>query len=212
MNVEGVVCVCSRGLMMSRTAESVDRNKENMAGLWVTEYTHDDPIPDAQNNVTDKALARNPQWIWYVEEDIVPPFKALNKMVKFSMNENIPVVSAWYGLDGGLHTYEKANDGTLLFSGLGCLLVNVDVFRQLEKPYFSTDTTWTADLHNAKLIRCHDRGLSINYGKQDIHFWGTLFEHGIKSALINIECMHLAVAKYGEPNNNNGVHTMRRKG
>ena len=212
MSIEGIVCVCSRGLMMSRTAESIDRNKENMSGLWVTEYTHEDPIPDAQNNVTEKALARKPEWIWYVEEDVVPPFKALNKMVRHSIAENIPVISAWYGLDGGLKTYEKSNDGTLLFSGLGCLLVKAEVFTQLEKPYFRTDSTWTADLHEGKLIRSHDRGESINYGKQDIHFWGTLFENEIKSALLNIECLHLAVAKYGEPNDNNGVHLMRRKG
>lgn len=210
--IEGVVCVCSRGLMMSRTAESIDRNKETIYGFWMTEYTHDLPIPDAQNQVTEQALKHNPEYIWYVEEDVVPPFNALKKMVEYSITEDCPVVSAWYRLNGGLKSFEIADNGTLLFSGLGCLLVKTSALRQLEKPYFRTDTVWTPDYHEGKLIRSNDREGAINYGKQDIHFFGTLHEAGIVPRFIDIECLHLIVKKYGEPRSNNGSHVIVPKG
>jgi len=201
-------------MMMSRTSESIDRNKENMFGYWITEYTHEDEIPDAQNNVTATALAHKPEWIWFVEEDVVPPIDALVKMVEYAVNNGLPVVTAWYGLDGGLKSYELANDGTLLFAGLGCLLIRADVFEQFDRPIFRTDTVWTAKIHEAKMVRQADPvgDSEVKYGKQDIHFFGVLCEKQIACALVDIECLHLGVKKWGAQGDNRGVHQLRLKG
>ncbi len=212
MITEGVVCVCSRGMMMSRTAESIDRNKEYMFGYWLTEYTHDDEIPVAQNNVTRQALVHSPEFIWYVEEDVVPPCNALSKMVEYAVDYDIPVVTAWYKLDGGLKSYEVANDDTLLFAGLGCLLVRATMYDQLELPYFRTDTVWTAKVHEGIMERQMDRASERGYGKQDIHFFGVLSEKKIKCALVDIECVHLGIKKWGAQGDNRGVHRLRIKG
>lgn len=204
--------MCSRGMMMSRTAESIDINKENMLGYWLTEYTHDKEIPEAQNAVVDQALKHGPEFIWFVEEDVVPPITALVKMVEYSVNNRVPVVTAWYKLDGGFKSYELSYDNsTLLFAGQGCLLVQARVFEQLKRPFFRSDTIWSPRYHENKLVREHDAPSEVTYGKQDIHFFGTLQEAGVGCALVEIECLHLGVDKWGAQGNNRGVHKLRLK-
>ena len=55
MDAHGVVCICSRGLVFSRTIEATDKNMRRAEGQWVREFTHCESIPEAQNIIVEQA-------------------------------------------------------------------------------------------------------------------------------------------------------------
>ena len=89
--IQGVVCLCSRGLVHSRTIKSLWRE---LPAEWELLTTDDLPIPDAQTTITEQALSLDPQFLWYVEEDMGLPEGILAAM----MSAGEPVVPANYPL------------------------------------------------------------------------------------------------------------------
>src|SRR5581483_9615394 len=102
--VTGAVCICSRGLIHSRTLESIEQNLRPARArgeVWLTEYTHDKPIPEAQNAVVEQALIWDPEWILFVEEDNMLPIGMLRQMRDIADTQHTPVVLADYKLPDG---------------------------------------------------------------------------------------------------------------
>lgn len=71
--MELAVALPTRGLIHSRTIEAVIQAIEHRG---IREYTlvltHDLPIPDSHETVCKQALATGAEFIWLVEEDVVP--------------------------------------------------------------------------------------------------------------------------------------------
>lgn len=199
-SVFGVVCICSRGLIHSRTVEAVDKNMNNASDIWVREFTHNQPIPDAQNSIVEKARAHKPEWLWFVEEDMEPTEDTLSTLLE--QTDNCRVVSAKYKLRGGTWAHFPSS-GPLVFTGLGCLLVHLSVFDQIGFPYFRTDRQYSFSLKKA--------GENVaRYGGQDIYFFAQLKKHGIKPKLIDLMCGHLTINKFGDLTNNIGFHSVEK--
>ena len=200
MSIQGVCCICSRGLVFSRTIEATDQNMHSVVGNWNREFTHDKPIPDAQNEIVEKARKHDPRWLWFVEEDIVPPRNALRDMLK--LGNSYDVVATRYRLEGGTWCNVKVN-GKTQFTGLGCTLIKLSVFDEIGMPYFSSHNLYDDSLKQVG----YD---SSNYGQQDVFFFAQLKEHGIQFHLINdVVPYHLRVEKYGDIRNNVGFHKIR---
>lgn len=194
-----VACICSRGLVHSRTVEAVHSNLYDCCSEgdeWDVVFTHGEPIPDAQNRVVKLALLQHPRYLWFVEEDIVPPDGCLEEMLKLESR----VVSAKYRLKGGSWAHRMV-DGEVLFCGLGCLLLGSSVFQILDYPWFRSDVSYDQFLQNST-------GEPRRFGGQDIYFFAQLKRAGIKANVIDVECDHLYVSKFGEPGQNVGFHSI----
>jgi hypothetical protein len=164
---------------------------------WLPCFEHDKAIPDAQNLITEKALASKAEWLWYLEEDVIPPSDALRVMLPEAR-----VISAKYRNRGGTWAYSLDRNGRLQYAGMGCLLVHRSVFSALKHPYF--DVIWEWTWNDDETVTA--RNMAAGYGRQDVHFFAQLWKAGIEARLANIICGHASVIKYGEPKTNNGCH------
>ena len=165
-------------------------------------WTHNLPIPEAQNAIVEKARRYQPEWLWFVEEDIQPGDGVLIKLLDFG--SKFDVVSARYQLKGG--TWCKGGtDTSPVFAGLGCLLVRMSVFDRIRLPYFRSDLSFDPSLNSSSLRPSQERV----YGGQDIYFYARLKRLGIKFFYAPIECAHLEVVRCGNPKSNFGFHDIR---
>ncbi|MGH9338845.1 MAG: hypothetical protein ACRD1R_04470 [Acidobacteriota bacterium] len=199
----GIVCICSRGLIHSRTVESVLQNLPTVGWCW--EFTHDLPIPEAQNQVVKLALEHSPEWLWFVEEDMVIPPGTLAKM----LDHGTPVVVSdyrfpWTNRETGepARAVQYALDGTVLWAGLGCLLAHKSVLEKTEKPWFQCKNMHWSEKDQDWAIH----GDTPRYGRQDVWFFKQLRNSGIPVGVISERCGHLRLTHWGEPRNNRGVH------
>ncbi len=197
MIISGVCCICSRGLVFSKTVEATDINMASVDGMWIREFTHDKPIPDAQNEVVEKARKHNPEWLWFVEEDIQPPNNALVEMLEWGRHYD--VVTTRYRLKGGSQCGADSM-GEVKFTGIGCTLIKASVFDKIGKPYFFSGNVYDTDLKKVGV----DPAL---YGQQDVYFFARLKEMEIPfHTITNFTPDHLRVAEYGDIRNNVGYH------
>jgi len=173
-------------------------NIKNAQVDFIPCFEHDKPIPDAQNAITEKALAAKADWLWFLEEDVIPPENALRLMLP-----EAKVISAKYRNRGGTWAYSLDPNGRLEFAGMGCLLVHSSVFAKLEPPVFDTTREWQWNHDGTVENRRLQHGA---YGRQDIHFFGRLWQEGIEARLANVVCGHARVVKHGEPHTNKGCH------
>lgn len=205
-NVEGAVCLCTRGLLHSRTAEAIESNLDEVGrDRWTILMTHDEPIPDAQNVVVERALEGPAKWLWFVEEDIVPPAGCLKRMVDRAMADDAMAVAARYRLDGGQWAHRLSRDHRLVFAGLGCTLFRRDVFEQLDRPWFRTDRCYCVN----NLLNVEESREDVTYGGHDIHLFVQMLKRGWKSVLADDECLHLRVVEFGKSRSNVGWHKVR---
>lgn len=196
---EGIVCICSRGLLHSRMMESVDREIASMDNptSWKRVYSHDLPIPDAQNEVTDRALKFEGEHLWFVEEDIVVPRGTLRALI----DVDVHIAIATYKLPGGLMSHHAFRDtGELVYGGLGCTLIHRSTFDVIEEPYWRSDIGYTMQGDASRY--------EWPYGGQDVQFFMRARDKGLKRQFIGIECDHLFVKEYGQPKTNNGCHVI----
>ena len=73
-------CTPSRGLVHSRTEQTADMARqwaEHKGHEWANYWTHDLPIPDCFNVITQRAHAWGADLIWILEEDIALEFPTL---------------------------------------------------------------------------------------------------------------------------------------
>jgi hypothetical protein len=202
----GVVVICSRGLIHSRTIESVEKNihvvEDMKKQTWISVFTHERPIPDAQNWAISKALTYGPKWIWMVEEDIEVPFGHLDSMQDYMVKKKAFAVASSYSLKGGLKAHQVI-DGEVVFVGLGCVLFDTWVFTQIKNPWFQTET-YSINRDVVKKLR--ERAV---YGGHDVNFWMKMKEHDLSWCLHPYEVTHLELVKHGADRVNHGYHTIR---
>jgi len=201
-----IVCIASRGLVHSRTIESVLRNVRSleMPELfeWEIVFTNDLPIPDAQNDLVRQALRKKADALWFVEEDMLIPDGTLKKMFK----SNAPVVAVDYPVGPKNYSTICKIDGKIEWCALGCTLLDKKVFRMIEDPWFETNKTIKIiDPLKMKYIIDHDT--PSKYGGQDVMFGIKLKARGIEIQEVEgVVAGHIKMIKKGARESNNGVH------
>jgi len=192
--VIGVV-LPSRGAILSETVESLLENiKDIPSRVYIS---HNLPIPDSFNQLTDKALADEPTHLFFMNDDVV-----LGKnMLKNMLQENKPVVVGHCRINDGYDGFYEQN-GEITMCGTACLLVRADVFKKLDKPYFRTDimydfNTWT-----------ETQPPKNPWGGEDAYFCKQLRDAGYKIELVPDRARHLNLKALGNKKSNNGCHTI----
>jgi hypothetical protein len=157
-------------------------------------FTHDSPLPDCRNELVARALAMGATKIWFVDDDIVPRVGWLNSAIAL----NQPVVAADYYMQTG--TKAAGEQGDFKYAGFGCILINAEVFEQLEKPYFRTDIALIEQ--NGKY---EWKKVKRDWGGEDVYFCKLLHDKGIPLTMLE-DVKHLRTRNWGGKYLNNGTH------
>jgi len=194
------VVLPTRGLVFTEVEEALERER---VGHDVKIFrSHNLRIPDGHNELTKQALLDNPDYLWYIEEDTVPPTGALAHLL--ATDADISCID--YGVSGwGCVT--ATSEGKILWCGLGCTLVKAKVFENWEAPWFRTDKTlrlndWTWQELPKDYIE------NKNYGGLDIWFCCEARRRGFTIGQVEGECDHLRLENIGQVGVNGGLHTI----
>lgn len=180
--------------------ENVRDNYENIRCY----YSHNLPIPDCFNSLTQQALAdEKVSYIWYIEEDTVPPNKALDELL--AVDADIAAID--YGFNSGWNTIVRsAVNNEILFTGFGCTLIKRRVFEKMEYPYFNANKAF-----NLSNKSWYDVDPYKVYGMYDINFGYKARELGFTFAQAEGECRHLQLLELGQKEINKGCHLIGEK-
>jgi hypothetical protein len=201
-----IACTPSRGLVHSRTVESIMQNISACHSIewagWM--LTHDLPIPDCFEQVTEKALAKGADALWFVEEDMQPEPQTLSKMVKALRNgadiatvqySFKPVQYDWIG-----EAMTTDANGKVTWCGMGCILINRRVFDEVPRPWFCT--------YN-RLVRADGtvtwQGGESVYGC-DVMFTFVCYSMGFEFAIVDAKVNHLRIIEQGKAGQNERYH------
>lgn len=195
------VVLPSRGLIFSRTIESILRNTVDHPG-WQLYMSHDLPIPDCFNEPLWRALDDGCSYIWFVEEDMLIPDGLLNKMFL----RHTDVVSVDYAdKKTGRPFLHKNNKGEVIYTGVGCMLVKRDVIKRMQEPVFR-ESLFEQQPDGNLIERTFNRDRKI-YGTQDVYFCSKIRELGYKIEIVeNAGVGHLKLVETGKPSINQGQH------
>lgn len=118
------------------------------------------PVEKAREHLVEEALRVKAKYIWFIDDDTIPPPNALRRLVY--VLENYPDIKAVGGVyvtkseptqpvvfrGSGLGSFWHWKYGDIFevtSMGAGCLLINTDVFQHLKKPYFAFTETESYD-------------------------------------------------------------------
>jgi hypothetical protein len=227
------VVVATRGLIYTRTMQCIFDGMAELSKLGVASKlitTHDLPIPDAQNYLTETALQDHAvQKLFFIEED---NFVFPDTFVAIATNDN-PIVTVTYndknGSPHGIVHYDGS--GQVLWAGLGATLIRREVFEKLGKPYFTIDdryqvfktrqkdgafitsykkidnrTIWNEETKQVEEVKD-----PYAYGGQDINFYIKAREAGFNVTILREhKAHHFDLVSLGEKHTNNGCHQIRQ--
>ena len=173
---------------------------------WRNFWTHDLPIPDCFNVVTQRAHAWGADVIWILEEDIGLEFPTLAlQMMLAAINGGSDVAVIDYVMDApgnGQLSWgiERDGAGRIGWARTGCILFKRECLDALPRPWFTTfgrlfkadGTIWQSDAPSL-------------YGV-DVEFTHCLVQLGFKFQEVQAQCDHLRVLEQGQPGTNDGWH------
>jgi len=145
-------------------------------------------VPDARNFIVDKAIKEEFDYIFFVDDDVLIPRNALVQLIHhktdivggFYYRKYFPLESCGMHIDGENRPVpiEDFKIGDVIHNTLvlpsGCTLINVDLFKKMEAPWYRTCTinnkpTITEDTYLCQRIRDLDMDIITDLGVQCIH-------------------------------------------
>ena len=194
------VCIPSRGLVHTRTIESLVKNFDDVDVGWKLFFTHDLPIPDAHNAVMQKGMDWGADYIWMIEEDIIVPSGSLKKMLETGE----PVYFINYPVGDRQSSCMMRYKDRVVWTGTGCLLMKREVLEKIPQPWMENKTVAFSGSNKFNYVI---NKLEVEYGGQDVHFG-----HKIRSAGFEIKVLdgvvagHIRIEKMGGKHSNSDYH------
>ena len=175
------VLIPSRGLIHSRTMESIGRNLKGFS--YETFYSHNRGIPEAFNFLAKEGLRDSKvTHLLFVEEDVVVPDEALKKALALEKE----VVYIDYPVGEKNYSCVRKIGDQVLWGGMGCTLTERAVFGKVKEPWFYTEKSLDLDLNVVDT--------PYKYGGHDIWFGLKCGDAGIgKAVLEGVTCTHLRI-------------------
>lgn len=199
------VIVPSRGLIFSETAAELLQNLQGYD--YDIFFAHGLPIPLCFERPLKQALSGDYTHIWFIEDDMILPESTLEAMLIADQD----VVAMDYPVSKeGQGAVFKNEEGEVIFTGTGCLLVKREVFDILNSPYFRIDIRWNAINYGDsvrmtanKINNPHFEG----YGLHDTNFGIKLKEIGFKTFIAGTIGQRKLIS-LGKAGSNEGAHNI----
>lgn len=175
-------------------------------------FTHCLPIPLCHEAVCARALEYGTEFVWLVEEDVVPPPSALVVMLEaIDGGADGAFIDYPIGSPGSTCNCAQTVGGRVVWCGTGCLLLRRSVLEQLPRPWFANrqEVQVRIDAHTGAVKEIREYGSAYEYGGQDIGFTLAMWQAGMTVAYVQPEqafCEHLRVKATGPEQKNNGAH------
>jgi hypothetical protein len=200
----------SRGLVHSRTIEAVMSNVEDARRVFLGWFlSHDKPIPDCDEAVAEVGLATGADFLWFVEEDVIPPPGSLAASIM--LMDRFDVVAVDYPVGAAQDAWGclvRDRSGEILWCGLGATLVKREVFERLPRPWFSTKDVYVKS-GTDWLPRPRTDQPERRYGGQDIAFCMELRQAGFRIGQVKgMTAEHARLESLGAQGTNHGCHTI----
>lgn len=112
------------------------------------------PVDEARNRIVEHALEHRAKYLWFLDDDVAPPFWAARHLlfVLEQSDDDVMVAGGIYCVrsnptepivyrgNGQGAFWKWRKDEVFECSGLGtgCMMIKTEVFQHLEKPYFCT--------------------------------------------------------------------------
>lgn len=193
----------TRGLVFTDAVVTAIRQLMESGLSWDFAMPSTLGIPDCFNYPISHMISRDEaiSHFWLVEEDVVSPCNALQKLI--SLDTDVGVID--YPLRTGWGCCAFLNE-KILWAGTGCTLVRREVFEKIGYPYFEPMTYWIKDGY---IYEKHPE-IKNTYGGHDIHFGLQCRELGFNIKEVKGQtCEHLELITRGKPGENQGVHTIK---
>lgn len=203
------IIIASRGLVFSKTMESVVANILDNVSHKITfklYMAHNLPIPQCFNQPLEQALADKPDLVWFVEEDMVIGKGALAEMLGLIYNGYKIVTGEYVDRRTNKNLTVKNEVGEVLFCGMGCLLVQANLFTLLTEPYIRQGCFKRIDTPNGSQYELVEGKTTTWYGTQDVYLTHQLKKVGGNIGVIKTPIGHLELISKGEDLKNNGLH------
>ncbi len=182
-NTDGILCPKSR--IVSGIAVGIASSGRNCPVEWAIalatqsypvntgiSWIHvvGDSIDNARERIVEEALKVNSRYIWFIDDDTVPPIDAARKLMYvldqeeakgsdvmvcggvYCVKQDPPQPLVFMSPNAGPHWKWRAGDVFECWGlGTGCMMIRAEIFKHLEKPWFKTTSevgfTETDDLY-----------------------------------------------------------------
>lgn len=205
-----IICTPSRGLIHSRTVETtlaaLDAAQGHCKALgWL--ITHDLPIPACHETLAQRGLATGADFLWYVEEDMLPPPESLTALLARAHETGAGIVTLDYPVgEQPQSVITHHTDGSVWWCGLGCTLIAREVFIGLQRPWFDTSRLY---LFTKPGVLTADETQAYRYGGQDVSFCLAARAVGVRIAVVpDLTAGHARLCALGAAGVNDGAHTI----
>ena len=181
------VCIPTRGTIFTQMLASV---LGNLKGYDYEIFTTDNmPIPDCRNYLVEQA--KGFQYLWWVDDDIVPPEHWLDEAISLDKD----IVSCDSPQVIGVNIRAGLGDK---YTGFGCVLMKKSVIDGMDKPHFDVGYDFTTSGYMIK-------DNNPDWGGEDTYFSHKAGEAGFKITWHGL-AKHLRIRNHGEHNSNAGIH------
>ncbi len=112
------------------------------------------PIDISRNEIVENAIKNSARYIWFLDDDVAPPFWACRRLISTLENADSrtmvaggiycakweptePVVYRGDGM-GAFWKWKRGDVFEVSSIGTGCMVIKTELFQHLEPPYFKT--------------------------------------------------------------------------
>ena len=147
---------------------------------------------EARNKEIERALKLEADYILMVDEDEAMPFGAINKLFYWISEYDAVVIDAPSsdGLAQSNITYHP--DGTIAWTGFGCVLFKAEIFKKLPKPWFDDKSAYTFEIKKGRYVFSKVEKYKADNIGEDVDFYFKLIENGFKIKILEgVKCKHI---------------------
>ena len=153
-----LICLCLP--VLTNSSVSIDwaiafRRLGGMLGCGIAEvFMFDEKVDDARNNCVRQSLASGADYTFFLGSDVICPSDVISRLYERNVDmacgvywtkqwPTQPYIWNEKGIKGPYTDWKVGEFFKVQYSGVDCILINNDVFRAMEEPWFDCNWSYT---------------------------------------------------------------------